>query len=304
MAAARLAFGALSGWAADDHEAALAAYQSTVEIAGPEWPRPAQGPARAFFETCFAPVLIGVGRALFTGYYEPEVAGALEPGGGYRHPLHAPPETLPDGPWFSRAEILAGNLLSGRELVWLDSRIEAFLAQVQGCVRVRLPDGSVQRFGFAGRNGHPYRSIGAELVRRGEIDAEAMSADAIRVWCASHPAAVDALLAHNPSYVFFRRIDLPMDAGPVGTMGRPLTAGRSLAVDPTHVPLGAPVWVETGGLSTLMVAQDTGSAITGAERGDIFCGTGAAAGERAGVMRQSGRLVTLLPKSLADRVAP
>ncbi len=308
MAARRLAFSGLPGWEADDHERALAAYASTASLLGPEWPRPTGTAARQFFEKRFVPVLIGEPPALLTGYYEPEVVGSLFPDSAFCHPLHASPADLPANPsarpWASRAEIVAGNLLAGRELVWLDSAVEAFLAQVQGSVRVRLPDGGARRFGFAGKNGHPYRSIGAELIRRGEIAEADMSAGAIRAWCADHPAAVDALLGHNPSYVFFRPLDLPEAVGPIGALGRPLTAGRSLAADPAHLPLGAPVWVETGATSVLMVAQDSGSAITGAQRGDIFCGSGVEAGERAGAMRLSGRLVTLLPPALAEGIAP
>lgn len=297
--ARRLAFSRLAGWAADDHAAALAAYAVTVDLLGPDWPRPEGGDARAFFERNFRLVLNGTPPAVLTGYYEPEVAGAAAPAGVFRHPLYALPPDLP-GP--NRAEIEAGNLLAGHELVWLDSPVEAFLAQVQGSVRVRVADGRVRRFGFAGKNGREYRSIGAELIRRGEVAAEEMSVGAIRDWCARHPGEVAELLRHNPSFVFFRALDLPEDSGPLGCMGRPVTAGRSLAVDPKHVPLGAPVWVEGDTSAALMIAQDTGSAIKGAQRGDLFCGSGAEAGERAGKMRFSGRLVTFLPVALAEGI--
>ncbi|MGB2892531.1 MAG: MltA domain-containing protein [Albidovulum sp.] len=304
MAARRLAFNTLSGWVADDHAAALAAYAATADLLDGSWPRPGKGAARDFFEGNFSPVLIGDPPALVTGYYEPEVAGELARTGNFRHPLHGRPALIGSGPWFTRAEIVAGDLLAGHELVWLESAVEAFLAQVQGSVRVRMPDGSVRRFGFAGRNGHPYRSIGVELVRQGEIAESAMSAAAIRAWCLARPEAVTNLLNHNPSYVFFRPLDLPEDGGPLGTMGRQVTAGRSLAVDPDHIPLGAPVWAEAGDIRALIIAQDTGSAIRGPQRGDIFCGSGDDAGRRAGAMRLGGRLVTLLPHELAARVAP
>lgn len=302
MAARRLAFSALDGWAEDHHAAALAAYRVTVDLLDGRWPRPASGSAREFLEARFVPVLIGEPPALLTGYYEPEVPGALVPGGPFCHPLHARPDLPPDEPWYSRAEIVAGDLLRGRELVWLSSAVEVFLAQVQGSVRVRLPDGRSRRFGFAGRNGHPYRSIGAELIRRREVPEDAMSAGAIRDWCAAHPERVVELLNHNPSYVFFRQTD--ESGGPPGTMGRPVTPGRSLAVDPDCIPLGAPVWVEAAGIRTLTVAQDIGSAIRGPQRGDLFCGTGAEAGARAGTMRLAGRLVMLLPHAIAEEVAP
>ena len=304
MAARRLAFRALSGWAADDHAAAFSVYEASVEALPPEWPRPDGTAARTFFESRFTPVRIGSGPALVTGYYEPEIPGALERGDVFRHPLHAAPEEMPAGGWFSRAEILAGDLLSGRELVWLESPVEAFLAQVQGSVRVRLRDDTIRRFGFAGKNGHPYRSIGAELIRRGEVPETTMSAGAIRDWCARRPEAVTDLLNHNPSYVFFRPIDLAADRGPLGAMGFPLTPGRSVAVDPAHVPLGAPVWLEAGAVRVLAIAQDTGSAITGPGRADLFCGSGRDAGEVAGAMRLSGRLVALLPDAIAGTVSP
>ncbi len=298
VAERRLAFRALSGWAAEDHAAALAAYGRSVHALPPEWPRPDGSAPRVFFESRFTPVLAD-GPAFVTGYYEPEVDGSLCRDHRFRHPLHAAPPALPEGVWFSRAEIAAGDLLAGLELVWLDTAIEVFLAQVQGSVRVRLPDGTLRRYGFAGRNGHPYRSIGAELIRRGAVPAEDMSANAIRDWCARHPGEVAGLLNHNPSYVFFRPLDLPADAGPLGSMGLPLSPGRSVAVDPGHVPLGAPVWLEAGATRVLAVAQDTGSAIKGAGRVDLFCGSGREAGERAGAMRLAGRCVVLLPHAIA-----
>lgn len=303
--ARRLAFSRLAGWVVDDHAAALATYAVTADLLGPDWPRPASGDARAFFEDRFCPVEIGAPPALLTGYFEPEIAGAEAANDRFRHPLYAAPPDLPAGRlWHSRVEIEAGNLLAGLELVWLESPVEAFFAQVQGSVRVRLPEGSVRRFGFAGRNGHDYRSIGAELIRRGEVTEAEMSAGAIRDWCVRHPDKVADLLRHNPSFVFFRSLDLPEGSGPPGCMGRPVTARRTIAIDPDHIPLGAPVWVEAGASATLMIAQDTGSAIKGAQRGDIFCGSGPVAGELAGNMRISGRLVTLFPHALAARIAP
>ncbi|WP_347311708.1 murein transglycosylase A [Defluviimonas sp. SAOS-178_SWC] len=303
--ARRLAFSRLAGWAVDDHAAALAVYAVTADQLGPDWPRPDGGDPRAFFERHFCPILTGTPPALLTGYYEPEILGADALGGAFQYPLYAQPDDLPaDRPWHTRAEIEAGDLLRGRELVWLNSPVEAFFAQVQGSVRVHFSDGRIRRFGFAGRNGHEYRSIGAELIRRGEIAASEMTADAIRDWCARFPERVEDLLRCNPSFVFFRALDLPDGSGPLGCMGRPVTEARTLAVDPEFIPLGAPVWVEAGASGSLMVAQDQGSAIKGAQRGDIFCGSGPAAGERAGTMHVSGRLVTFLPRALAERIAP
>ncbi len=301
--AQRRGFSDLSGWADDDHVAALSAYRMTCDLLGPDWPKPDHADARRFFEQCFVPIELGPPPGLITGYYEPEVDGRAAPDADFAYPLCAPPVDLPsDRPWFSRTEIESGDLLAGRELVWLSNPVEAFFAQVQGSVRVRLGDGSIRRYGYAAKNGHEYRSIGKELTRRGIGGAGGISADGIRDWCRANPDAVPELLRHNPSFVFFRQLDIDPATGPIGTAGCPVTAMRSLAVDPDVTPLGAPVWVEGGPLAILMVAQDTGSAIRGAQRGDVFCGTGADAGHIAGDMRISGRLVTLFPHALADRI--
>lgn len=277
----------LSGWSADDHAAAYAVWQRTANV-----PDAGFDP-RSFFETGFT---VASHHCHFTGYYEPELEGRRAPDARFRHPLHATPAGLCEGRvWHSRGEIMAGGLLDGLELVWLDSAIEAFLAQVQGSVRVRLEDGSVLRLGFAGKNGHDYRSIGKELVRRGAISADAISADTIRDWCAANSDEVAELLTHNPSYVFFRRLDLAPDLGPIGSSAVPLTAMRSLAADPNHVPPGSPVWVECGSIQALFVAQDTGSAIKGAGRADLFCGSGAAAGHIASGLNTQGTMHVFRP---------
>lgn len=285
----------LSGWAKDDLDAALAAYRVTQDLLPEGWPRAGDDAARHFFESAFRIALPG-SEGLLTGYYEPELDGRLSPDARFRFALYGPPCDLPaTALWFSRAEIEDGNLLAGRELVWLESRLEAFLAQVQGSVRVRLADGRRLRLGFAGKNGHPYASIGKELIRRGELDAENASVAAIRDWAARNPGLLPGLLRTNASFVFFRHLDLPPESGPLGTLGRPVTALRSIAVDPDHVPLGAPVWVEWQGQGRLMIAQDTGSAIKGAGRGDIFLGSGAEAGQAAGALKAPGRMTVLLP---------
>lgn len=292
-------FESLPGWSHDDHRAALAVYASTVDLLPASWPRPDGQGARAFIESYFQPTVLAP-EALLTGYYEPELSGSAVPTETFCFPLYAKPADLPaDRPWFDRSQIEGGNLLGGHELVWLDSALEAFLAQVQGSVRVRLPDGTTRRFGFAGKNGHPYSSIGKELLRRGELGETDASVSAIRAWAARNPDGLDDLMQVNASFVFFRLLDLPESAGPLGTMQRSVTALRSLAVDPAYIPLGAPVWVEAGDMAQMMIAQDTGSAILGPGRGDIFFGTGASAGEAAGRLRATGRLVVLLPRTQA-----
>ena len=290
---APLSVGALPGWSGDDHRAALEAYERTADLLPPGWPRP-KGGAEGFFRERFR--CVPGTEALLTGYYEPELPGASDPGGQYRFALFGPPADLrPDHPWHDRATIEQGSLLAGSELVWLDSPLEAFLAQVQGSVRVRMGDGRLRRFGYAGRNGHPYVSIGKELIRRGALDPSNASVAAIRDWAARHPGDLPGLLRVNPSFVFFKELDLPADLGPLGTMQRPVTPMRTLAVDPVHIPLGAPVWVEWPGGAMLMIAQDTGSAIKGPGRGDIFFGSGHDAGERAGALLAKGRMTPLFP---------
>jgi membrane-bound lytic murein transglycosylase A len=304
-----LDFGDLDGWEADDHAAALQVFRETCALlADPDWTPVCRiagdippGGARAFFELLFRPVLIGTPPALFTGYYEPELPGSPVRTPRFTVPLYARPPELRDGvQYLARAEIEAGALRGrGLELAWLADPVEAYFLQVQGSGRIRMPDGQVVRLGYAGRNGHPYRSIGQEMVRRGTHSFAEVSAQAIRAWVRRNPGPGAALLNTNPSYVFFRRLPrLPPEAGPIGAMGRSIAALRSLAVDPAHVPLGAPVWLEKDGarpLRRLMVAQDTGGAIKGAQRADIFYGTGDAAGDAAGTVKDGGRMVVLLP---------
>ena len=304
-----LEFADLDGWNADDHAAALDVFLETCpDLDLPDWSAlcavaQTQASGRAFFELFFRPVLIEDGREpLFTGYFEPQLEGAREPGDRFRFPVHAmPPEAVGAAKWLSRREIAETGALEGRglEIAWVDDPVELFFLQIQGSGRIRLRDGSHIRVGYAGSNGHPYRSIGQELIRRGIYDRHQVSAQVIRNWVRRNPEDGRALLNHNPSYVFFRRVDeVPPEKGPLGAMNRSVTAGRSIAVDPAYVPLGAPVWVEKNGehpLRRLMVAQDTGSAIKGAQRADIFYGSGDDAGRLAGRMKDGGRMVVLMP---------
>lgn len=292
---------ALPGWDADDHAAALSAYELTVDLLPGDWPRPQPGQTpSSFFADAFAAYPVGE-PALLTGYYEPELSGSAVRTEGFSHPLYAPPVGFQPGQvWHDRQEIETGNLLAGRELVWLDSPLEAFLAQVQGSVRVRLADGKSRRLGFAGKNGHPYTSIGKELIRRGVLSETNASVAAIRAWANHHPEMVRDLLWVNRSFVFFRPLDLPETAGPLGALQRSVTPLRSLAIDPDHIPLGAPVWVEWEGQAALMIAQDTGSAIKGMARGDIYFGSGPVAGDGAGALKTMGQLTVLRPKGAAS----
>jgi len=285
--------------------------------------------ARQFFRRWFRPHAVADAAAgpdgLFTGYYEPTLRGALSPDARYRIPLFARPDDLVTAdlgrfdpalkgrriagrvvggalaPYPARAAIDRGALGSrAQPLVWVDDAVDAFFLHIQGSGRVTLADGSVMRVGFAATNGRPYSSIGRVLITRGALAPDGVSMQSIRDWLGAHPADAAGVMAENARYVFFRRLDGP---GPVGALGVPLTAGRSLAVDPGAIPLGAPVWLQTTDplnsaekLRRLMVAQDTGGAIKGVVRGDIFFGAGPRAARRAGAMKRPGKYFVLLPR--------
>ncbi|AHM03464.1 Membrane-bound lytic murein transglycosylase A precursor [Roseibacterium elongatum DSM 19469] len=306
----------LDGWAEDDHAAALSVFQSTCrDMDGAEWPAvcamaETTTDARVFFELLFRPVLIGgEATALFTGYFEPELQGSTRRTSRYRYPVYRmPPEAT--GRWLSRREIEESGVLEDRglEIAWVDDPVELFFLQIQGSGRIRLTDGRVIRVGYGGRNGHEYRSIGQELVRRGIYNAHQVSAQVIQNWVRRNPAAGRDLMYHNPSYVFFREVEISDPSlGPLGAMNRSITPMRTIAVDPRFTPLGAPVWIEKDGaapMRRLMIAQDTGGAIRGAQRADIFFGYGDAAGREAGTIRDAGRMIVLLPIEEAHRRVP
>jgi len=312
-----LNFDRLDGWAKDDHEAAFAAFNATCpDLDAPEWQAvcayaTTKPDARSFFEVLFRPVLIEDGDpALFTGYYEPELDGARAPSERFKYPLYRLPPEAPRGePWLSRRDLLESGVLEGRglEIAWVEDPVEKFFLQIQGSGRVNLSDGSKLRVGYGGKNGHPYRSVGRELVRLGIFEPHQVSAQVIKNWVRRNPGAGQELLYHNPSYVFFREVsEVPAHLGPLGAMNRSVTPMRTIAVDPDFVPLGAPVWIEKDGrdpLRRLMVAQDTGSAIKGPQRADIFFGTGEDAGRAAGRLKDPGRLVVLLPIETAFALA-
>lgn len=302
-------FEALDGWDGDDHAAALETFlTSCPAVSRVEW-RPlcavaAAGPEpRWFFETFFLPVRIAPDTAaLFTGYYEPELPAALVPGGPYRFPIYrVPPDLVASVPYLTRAEIDGDRALAGRglEIAWLRDPVDIYHLQVQGSGRLRLPDGRVLRLGFGAQNGHPRRPVAQYLVEEGVIAAHRASVAVIRNWVRGNPEAGLPALWRDPSYVFFRVLaDRDAASGPLGALNRPLTAGRSVAVDPAFVPLGAPVWLEKDGaepLRRLGVAQDTGGAIRGPQRADIFMGTGPEAGRAAGLIRDGGRMTVLMP---------
>lgn len=290
---------------------------------------------RSFYESQFIPHqlrnLDGSLQGTVTGYYEPLLKGARTRGGPYQTPLYRAPEDLltvelgtlyPELknmrlrgrlsgnkvlPYYSRSELMQQNLLSGKELLWVDDPVEAFFLQVQGSGRVLLNDArETVRVAYADQNGHPYRSIGRYLVDRGELTLDQASMQGIKSWVAANPARQQELLNANPSFVFFReeKISDPTK-GPKGALGVPLTPQRSIAIDPQFIALGAPVFIATTQpnspvpLRRLMLAQDTGGAIRNPVRADFFWGFGAEAGELAGRMKQSAQMWVLLPRQLA-----
>ncbi|MCM8597026.1 murein transglycosylase A [Accumulibacter sp.] len=293
---------------------------------------------RRFFESRLQPWLLtnpdGTTSGLITGYYEPLLRGSRTRAKPYLQPVLGVPTDLltidlaavvPElknlrlrgrlqgnrvVPYFSRAEISAHEAdYANRALLYVDDPVEFFFLQVQGSGRVRLPDGSTVRLAYADQNGHPYQSIGRVLVDRGELTLEQASMAGIKQWARANPRKLDELLNANPSYVFFREQPLKGGEGdgPVGALGVPLTAERSIAVDPRHVPLGAPVFLSTtqpdspAPLRRLVVAQDSGGAIRGVVRADLFWGFGAQAGNQAGRMRQQGQMWVLLPPGAAPK---
>ena len=296
--------------------------------------KPGHDPRR-FFEQNLKPYAVVGGDAavngLVTGYYEPLLRGSRSQSKGFEQPVRGVPDDLltidlssvfPElkdkrvrgrlegnkvVPYWSRAEIAArGDKLPSKTLLYVDDAVELFFLQVQGSGRVKLADGSMVRLNYGDQNGHPYQSIGRLLVDRGELKLEEASMQGIQAWARANPARLVDLLNANPSYVFFREMPNSKD-GPVGALGVPLTAERSIAVDPRSVPLGALVFLattrpnSTQSMNRLVLAQDTGGAIKGAVRADFFWGFGKEAGEQAGRMKQSGRLWVLWPAEAAPK---
>jgi len=289
--------------------------------------------ARAFFERNFQPAEVS-GRdgtdGLITGYFEPELRGARKRGGAFTVPLHIRPPDLVAvnlGRFYKglKGKRIAGRVVKGQlipyhdrrqiergalhgkklELVWVDSAADAFFLHVQGSGRIRLQNGAVMRVGYAGTNGQPYTAIGRALIARGAVPRENMSMQAIRGWMAANPSEGAKLMRTNKSYVFFRTLTGP---GPLGAQGVALTPERSIAIDRRILPMGPPVWINTTlpdaaatPFRRLMVAQDTGGAIRGAVRADVFWGPGARAARMAGGMKSPGRYWFLQPR---NRVLP
>lgn len=289
--------------------------------------------ARAFFEANFTPNAVSKkGQSgLLTGYYEPVLMGSRKPEGPYRTPIYKRPPDLinivhdtrrgslkPDKlthvrktatgtePYFTRAEIEQGALKGkGLELLYLADSVEIFFMQIQGSGRIKLSDGTTVRVHYDGKNGHPYSSIGRYLIDNAIVDAGRMSMAALADWLRADPERGRQVMWQNLSYVFFREIKDDVGS-PLGAMRVPLTAGRSLAIDTAYHWLGLPIYVSSPTMrhvpkatpfNRLMVGQDVGSAIRGAERGDIYFGSGDAAAKIAGSTKHPGRFFVLMPNA-------
>jgi membrane-bound lytic murein transglycosylase A len=269
----------------------------------------------------------GTDTGMITGYYQPLLKGSLTKSSQYPFPIYRqPPDMItveladiyPELknkrvrgklagnkllPYYSRAEIDASpSPLSGNELLWINDIIDVFFLQVQGSGLVKLENGDSMHVGYADQNGQAYNSIGRVLVERGELTLDQASMQGIKNWAKNNPTKLSDVLNANPSYVFFRELPSGL-SGPLGALGVPLTAERSVAIDPKYIPLGAPLLLSTTEpnsakpLNRIMVSQDTGGAIKGGVRADFFWGSGDAAGKQAGSMKQTGKIWVLLPKA-------
>lgn len=314
----------------------------TTLINRPEWQRaceaagqinkPNNKQLQAYFKQYFnvyqATNLDGTDIGMITGYYQPLLRGSRQKSAAFPYPIYSRPDDLitvdlaavyPElankrvrgrltenrlVPYYNRAEIeREPSPLRGRELLWVNDIIDLFFLHIQGSGIVVLENGEKIPVGYADQNGHAYHSIGRLLIERGELTLEKASMDGIKEWARQNPEKLPELLNSNPSYVFFRELPggLP---GPLGALGVPITAERSVAIDPKHVPLGAPLFLattfpnSTKPLKRMMIAQDTGGAIKGGVRADFYWGAGYEAGRQAGAMKQQGRIWVLLPKEM------
>ncbi len=263
--------------------------------------------AREFFEKNFAPFSVKNGskeKGLFTGYYEASLEASRKKHGIYIYPIYAKPKNLGLGQkYFTRKEIELGALAGQQlELFYVSDKVELFFLQIQGSGVLHLDSGEYVRVGYAGQNGYPYTPIGKHLIKTNEIKKEDMSAQAIKNWLRKNNTQADKVMDLNESYVFFREV---VGKGPIGGAGVPLTKWRSLAVDKNFIPYGAPLWLNVNfksingqnkNTSRLMVAQDTGGAIKGPIRGDIFFGRGQKAENYASSQNSEGSYFMLLPK--------
>ncbi len=292
--------------------------------------------AKSFFEQNFTAFKIhdpDRPQGLFTGYYEPEAEGSLTKTSEFQVPVYQRPADLvalsetdqnktgfvygrlingKAEPYYSRKDIDLGALENrGLEIVWLKNWVDAFFIHIQGSGRLRLPDGKIFRLAYAAKNGQPYIGIGSVLLAKGVGTKDTMSMELLRNWMKTHPADARELMWNNKSYIFFRQIEVPsVDLGALGAQQVNLTPLRSLAIDRSIWMFGTPIWIDTRTppeagakpFQHLMVAQDTGTAIKGYVRGDVYWGWGEVASFNAGHMKSAGSMVVLLPKLVAARL--
>jgi membrane-bound lytic murein transglycosylase A len=355
----RIAFSGLQGWPAADLDGALEAFRrscrETLDLGSgfthqarfggsrPSWLETcreglAASDARQFFETFFQAYRVRDDErpdGLFTGYFEPEVAGSRTPSATFAVPVYRRPADLVPFPEDLRAQsgLSAGRMIGGEpmpyltrrdieegalagqglEVVYLRDWADAFFLHIQGSGRVRLEDGSTLRLTYDGKSGLPYTAIGGLLVQRGAFSKDEMSMQAIRRWMAEHPTEARSLMWENQSFIFFREAVLERpELGALGAQHVQLTPRVSLAVDRAAWMLGTPVWLDTvvpagdeasmTPFRQLLIAQDTGSAIKGFARGDVYWGSGDAAARIAGPMKSPGLMTVLLPHAVADEL--
>lgn len=340
FAARPIAYNAISGWQSDNYAAALSAFTASCPnmLAAPQVPATGSGlavplpvwqslcneaasiskndpqAAQAFFERRFSAWRVnnnGKEEGLFTGYYEPVLYGSLRKGGDFQYPVYiAPPELKTSKPYYTREEI-EGGALAGRklELVWVDDPVMLFFLHIQGSGRVKLKNGHEIRIGYADQNGRDYVGLGKIMGDENILPSDQINFFTIRQWLYDNRAQALPMMERNPSYVFFRKIDGP---GPIGGSGAPLTPQRSIAVDKRYIPYGLPVFLETDlppepqqqpvSFHRLMVAQDTGGAIKGPVRADIFFGAGDEAEYLAGYMKGHGAYDLLVPKEIESQL--
>ncbi|NBX02867.1 MAG: murein transglycosylase [Alphaproteobacteria bacterium] len=336
--AREVTFDQLEGWHQDDHLAALKTFNISCPVLARK-PRDAKGSdieiskatwrslcadgekaalsgnsatARQFFEKRFTPFRInnnGKEKGLFTGYYEPMLYGSRHKTKAFKYPVYALPADIKK-PYYTHAQIQKGALKNrGLELAWVDDPVMLFFMQIQGSGRIRLNDDSVMHVGYAGQNGYEYQSLGKIMGDENLLPKDKINFFTIRQWLYDNPTKAIELMSRNPSYVFFKAMDRE---GAVGAVGVVLTPRRSIAIDSKYIPYGLPVFMETtlpasqtapeSEFNRTMVAQDTGGAIRGPVRADIFFGVGETAEYMAGYMKGRGTYNLLVPKEAASQL--
>lgn len=311
------------------------ACNAAVQLNNQTTSKPSKNAVQAYFKQYFSVYkttnVDGSDNGLITGYYQPLLKGSRTQSAQYPYPLYASPDDLitveldtlfPElkfkrvrgrlvgnklVPYYNRAEIeTEDSPVKGQAFIYIDDIIDVFFLQIQGSGLVQLENGEQVHVGYANQNGHTYNSIGRLLIERGELTLAQASMQGIKSWARNNLDKLRELLNNNPSYVFFRELPAGLP-GPLGALGVPILGGRSVAVDPKFVPLGAPVFLSTTEpnsnkpLKRLMMAQDTGGAIKGGVRADFFWGAGADAGAKAGAMKQPGKIWVLLPKEFVPK---